>query len=201
MRIWFIQSREAWEHLNKAGFLESNRHHSENSWPHAYDWMRDQLAKRVGEPVRSDAMPLWGWYQWCNVSKRPDLRLLRHHWGPEGNHVMIECELPDGEVLLSDHDAWHITLNDSYLPLNVDDDQQFGEKLRRAGWQAGSPKPDHLLPEIQKSWERIFDLEALGGEYWGPMESKSIQASFWRIELSQVKSHKPFTSKFPKRRR
>lgn len=163
MRIWSIQSSEAWEHLNAHGRLEASKHHSTNSWPHAYSWMRDQLAKRIGEPMRSDAAPLWGWYQWCNVSKRPDLRSLRHHWGPEGNHVMIKCKLPDGGVLLSDHDAWHITLNNSYLPLNADDDQQFWEKLSHAGWQAGSPKPDHLLQEIQKSWERIFDLEALGG--------------------------------------
>jgi len=200
MRIWSIQSRKAWEHLSEFGFLESNRHHSESSWPHAYEWMRDQLAKRIGEPVRSDAMPLWGWYQWGSKGKRPDLRCLRHHWGPEGNHVMIECELPDDEVLLSDHDAWHIALNNSHLPLDEDDDKKFDAKLEHYGWKAGAPNPDPLLPEIQKSWEHIFDLDALKEPYWHETENKSIQASFWQIEMSQVKSHKPFTSKYPKHR-
>jgi len=108
MRIWSIQSEEAWKHLNRHGCLEAKRHHSESAWTHAYEWMCDQLAERIGEPSHADAMPLWGWYQWAGATKkRPDLRFVRHHWGPEGNHVMIECEFPDDQVLLSDHDAWH----------------------------------------------------------------------------------------------
>jgi len=56
----------------------------------------------------------------------------------------------------------------------------------------------YLDRKIRNSWSRVFDLEALDSDYWGSIESKSIQASFWRIELNQVKSHKPFTSKYPK---
>jgi len=200
MRIWSIQSREAWEHLNEHGRLEASKRHSTSSWPHAYDWMRDQLADRIGEPSHLDAMPLWGWYQWAGTTKkRPDLRFIRHHWGPEGNHVMIECELPDDQVLLSDHDAWHVIIGNGFLSLTEQEDSLFSKK-EKLGRKRNEKFGPYLDRKIQNSWARVFDLEALDSDYWGSIESKSIQASFWRIELSQVKSHKPFTSKYPKHR-
>jgi len=133
MRIWSIQSREAWEHLNAHGHLEASKRHSTSSWPHAYDWMREQLTERVGEPSHSDAMPLWGWYQWAGVAKKcPDLRFVRHHWGPEGNHVLIECELPNDQVLLSDHDAWHVIIGNGFLSLTEQEEDFFRKRKRWA---------------------------------------------------------------------
>jgi len=196
MRIWSIQSEKAWDYLNHHGTLKANAAHRSGEWPHAYDWMYDQLIQRIGPPAHNDIVPLWGWYQWAGENlRRPDLRSLRHHWGPNGDYIMIECEIPDNEILLSDHDAWHVPLGNSYLAFNEAEDNQFDKKLKQAGWKYGQPRPQSLLPEIHKSWERIFDLEALSGEYWGLMKDKSIQASFWDIRLDQVKSAKLFTSK------
>lgn len=111
MRIWSIQNIETWEVLMREGRLTAKPYHQSDNWPHAYDWMREKMCERLGRPSTSNAAPLWGWYQWCSISKRPDLRSLRHHWGPDGNHVMIECELPDNAV--------------SYLARNVFDSYPY----------------------------------------------------------------------------
>lgn len=207
MRIWSIQSEQAWEHLKRYGCLMARRDHRAEDWSHAYDWMRDQLVRRIGAPPHDDVEPLWGWYQWGGKSKRPDLRFIRHHWGPEGNHVLIECELPDDSVLLSDHDAWHCVLNDGYLALDEQKDSAH-DSLRRTYERKTSHaklgtlakrRLERLKRNRQESWELIFDLDALDNDYWGTMNSKSIQACFWKISLDHVKSCKPFTSRYPKR--
>lgn len=199
MKIWSIQNIKAWEVLKRKGRLTAKPYHQADCWPHAYDWMREQLVDRIGSPPTENSAPLWGWYQWSNINnKRPDLRSLRHYWGPAGQHVMIEYEIPDNEVLLSDQGAWNNTIHNSYLALNDAEDDQFNERLKQSGWQIDQPIPDHLLSEIHKSWERIFDLEALDGEFWGAVQDKSIQASFWEIRMDQVLSNKLFTSKTTK---
>lgn len=206
MRIWSIQSIEAWEHLQRHGSLLARRQHRAGDWPHAYDWMRAQLIRRIGPPPESDVEPLWGWYQWCSKSTRPDLRALRHYWGPEGNHVMIECELPEREVLLSDHDAWHFVLNDWHLALDEQKGDAYNGLRRLYEGKAGHDKFRRLIErrlkrlkrDRQESWELIFDLDALDNDYWGRTSDKSIQACFWTINLNQVNSCKPFRSRHPK---
>lgn len=119
---------------------------------------------------------------------------------------MIECELPDQDILLSDHDVWHSALNDWHLSL----DEQQGDacnKLRKFYERMTGHKNmgahvqrrlEQLKRDRQNSWELIFDLEALNSEDWGLMHTKSIQACFWKISMDQVKSCKPFTSRYPK---
>ncbi len=144
MRIWTIQDEAAWEYLNTHGVLQANTQHQSNDWPHAYGWMREQLIKRINQPSNENAALLWGWYQWCENSKRPDLRCVRHHWGYPGDYVMIECEIPNNDILVSDHDAWHITLNNGYLGLDQDDCDDFYERLRKLNWKRGEKVPPGL---------------------------------------------------------
>ena len=198
MRIWSIQSETAWHHLEQHGVLRASEAHWSNMLAAAYEWMRTQLAQRIGPPARPDMVPLWGWYQWAGTSrKRPDLRSLRHNWGAHDGkaYVLIECELPDDDVLLSDHDAWHVPLNDGYLGLDQYDCDRFSFFLKKAGWKRGDPLPGELSQKRQESWGRIFDLNALNSEYWGETHQKSIQACFWQIEKDQVKSCAGFTAR------
>ncbi len=195
MRIWSIQNKAAWKYLKQHGELSAKPCHQSDQWPKAYDWMRNQLINRVGPPPTVATVPLWGWHQWQGEkTKRPDLRSIRHHWQPAGEYVMIECGIPERQVLLSDFDAWHIVLYDVFLGLNENDSDNFDERLKRHGWKICKPIPVALITAQRKSWERIFDLEALSNEYWGVIEDKSIQTCFWELRLEQVISHKEFTS-------
>ena len=51
-------------------------------------------------------LPVWAWYQWEGVRKKPDLRKERWANGFEGEEfVCLECDIPDEEVVLSDFDS------------------------------------------------------------------------------------------------
>ena len=195
MIIWSIQTERAWKNLQREGRLIAHAHHQADNWPEAYRWITGQLSKRIGPSPVNEAAPLWGWYQWMDEkNKRPDLRSVRHHWAPPDNYVLLECDLPDDQVLLSDFDAWHIVLNNGYMPLDEKSDDIFHQKLEQAGWKSGQPKPKNFLHEIRKSWDHIFDLDAMKGPYWNDTPQKSIQACFWEIPLHKVKSIRPFTT-------
>ncbi|WP_321393970.1 DUF3841 domain-containing protein [Emcibacter sp.] len=196
MRIWSIQSREAWEYLERHGELMAKRHHCSDSWPQAYDWMKAQLTRRIGPPPLENTEPLWGWYQWNNErQKRPDLRSVRHNWSPPGPYVMLECELPVHEVLLSDFGAWHFPLNDWHLALQEQEDERFSQALDHAYHRKDRAKLEILQREKEKSWEVIFDLQALDHEDWKLIPEKEIQACFWQIKVDKVKSVTKFTSR------
>jgi hypothetical protein len=195
MRIWTIQDEAAWAYLNEHGSLQASRKHQSDDWPDAYEWMREQLIARVGPPPSPDAAPLWGWRQWAGEAKpRPDLRAVRHYWNPPGRYVLIECELPDDAVVLSDFDAWHIALNDSYLGLSVEEEDAYRAARKRYDEQPSDELAAQLRQSFYRSWERVIDMDALTEPDWHPMEKKSIQACFWRLERDQVRSFRFFAT-------
>jgi hypothetical protein len=195
MRIWTIQTAAAWDYLNEHGRLQATRQHQSGDWPEAYEWMHDQLTERVGAPPHPDAAPLWGWYQWASeAQKRPDLRAVRHYWKPLGQYVLIECELPDAAVMLSDFDAWHIILNNQYVSISDEDEETYLAARRQYDLQPSEGLAEHLRTAFYRSWERIIDMDALAEPDWHAMEKKSIQACFWKLDLDQVKSYRLFTS-------
>ncbi|MEJ2375536.1 MAG: DUF3841 domain-containing protein [Pseudolabrys sp.] len=195
MRIWTIQNEAAWVFLQEGGCLLAKPHHQSDNWPEAYDWMRHQMIARIGPPPSPDAAPLWGWYHWLGEArKRPDLRAVRHYWNPPGRYVLLECELPDESVVLSDFDAWHIILNDSYLGVSDEEEEAYRATRAQYETQPSEELAEQLRHSFYKSWERVIDLEALTEPDWHAMEKKSIQACFWKLDLDQVKSIKLFTS-------
>jgi len=195
MRIWTIQTKAAWDALNTDGVLRARAEHQSTDWPDAYGWMRDQMIARIGPPSATDAAPLWGWQRWRNKARpRPDLRAIRHYWHPPGPYVLIECELPSHTVVLSDFDAWHIVLNNSYVSVSEEDDESY-EAQARSYYE----KPDEqalaaLRDRFYRSWERIIDMHELPEPYWHGDEKRSVQACFWQIERDQVRSAKLFNS-------
>ena len=125
---------------------------------------------------------------------RPDLRSIRRGWGQSGRHVLIECELPDEAVMLSDFDAWHIILNNSYVGISDEDENAYRAAREQYDLQPSEELAEQLGQSIYKSWERIIDMEALTEPNWHAMDKKSIQACFWRLERNQVRSARFFNS-------
>lgn len=193
MKIWTIQSLAAWEHLTTNGVLQAKAHHQSDQWLDAYSWMRDELAK-YHAPTSMSQVPLWGWYQWrSSENRRPDLRSLRHHWGPAGDHAMIECEVPEDQVLISDYDAWHVPLNDWYVSENEQDEENFKAELAAHGWSTGEPIPDRLKERQRQSWKNVF----VSNPNHPAHNTSSLQTCFWEISLEQVVSSRMFTSRCP----
>ncbi len=194
MFIWTIQNIMAWELLQRQGFLRGDGRRVEVYFRYAYRWMADQMLSRL-PAVPGARFPLWGWYRWQGISRtRPDLRATGHlEKGTSG--VRIELEIPHEKVLLSDFDAWHSVLNGSYLSISEKDEDAFAEDLKKAGPGWGWPYPEPFRSRVVSSWQRIFDMDAGEPEWWGALSERSVQATFWEIDLSQVRRADRFTAR------
>ena len=189
MRLYTITTEKAYTVLNDRGWLTGNAHHAWRDFLPSYKWMGDQMTKRVGPPPGRSRYPIWGRIE------KPDLRSGGHL--PRGNRgYRLEIEVPDQEVLLSDFQQWHIVLMDRYISNSEEDDDRFEAREQKLG-----DKADQLLrPEIEASWERIFEIDGeLDPEWWGT--TLRLQATFWRLELTQVIRATPFISRWRARDR
>lgn len=133
----------------------------------AYDWMADQMTKRVGPPPSPDIKyPIWGWQQVGSYKKE-------HHpnyndcGGDEDEFVFITANIPNEQVLLSDFMMWHHVLNHCCIP-RTKKEETDNEK------------------RIIKSWELIFDLNT---QHWSANKirrNRWIQATFWELKKEWV---------------
>jgi hypothetical protein len=81
MRLWTIQTMAAWEALQQQGVLRGEKRFL---WSgddpgdevlRAYDWLCEQMERRVGSRPLPETYPVWAWAQWKGRRQpRPDLR-------------------------------------------------------------------------------------------------------------------------------
>lgn len=88
------------------------------------------------------------------VSRKPDLRRTEFN-NYIGENVVLELEIPDDEVLLSDEENWHYALNNRYLHDVTDDENKWDEV---DAWFDNLPFDEQETIK-RKSWEQIFDKD------------------------------------------
>jgi hypothetical protein len=185
--------------LQREGILYGPETVDDNiEWRTAYDWMVEQMERRIGPRPGPGIYPLWAWYQWDGETRRrPDLRHAGHiPGGTKG--VRIEFEIAAEQILLSDFSAWHVPLNYGYLALDEAEYVAFFAELAQLGLdrQPGEHIADPAYhARILKSWERIFDVDQVDpNEWWtGPTRAeKAIQGTFWSLSMAQVRRVTPF---------
>lgn len=166
MRIWTILDEFQYSNLLEKGYYIADPNLA--MFPDAYNWLSKIMRKII--PNKDIKYPVWGWYKYNNG--KPDLR-HKGHKEKGTKSVLIELELDDSKVLLSDFEYWHFVLND---------------------WELSE---DNEVISKEDSWNRIFDLDWCfkgdEGEYRN--ESRYIQATFWSFNLSDVRSIKKFIAK------
>lgn len=196
MILWTIQTLDAHRELQVRGSLRGNSESIDPVFREPYEWMIEQLTRRIGPPDLAGAWPVWAWKQYHGQTKpRPNLRskgLL-----PKGSTgVRIELDVPDEKVLLFDFLLWHFILNDRYLSTS-NDGETFDHRLIRIGQSFCHTKPltdPDLLRKVTDSWERVFDLGWNEKDITGPLENRGIQATLWRIDSSMVRTVTEFTA-------
>lgn len=193
MILWTIQTEEAYRQLMQTGRLYGDRQHIDENFISAYDWLVDEMIKRIGNPPADVKYPVWAWYQWEGKRKKPDLR--HGGYGKRGTPlVLLTIDIDEKDVLLSDFDDWHCVLNYFYLALNEDDDNCFCERYEADGFkfhdlndfENKNPKLAEYRKEIERSWRRIFDLQKHTPNWDTPPHEKTIQATFWELKKENV---------------
>lgn len=193
IRLWMMLPEAAWRSLNYRGYLICDDEAlGAQDFLTAYRWMMQQMQSRIGPAETEIKLPLWAWYQ--HAGRRKKSIALKHRLPKHQKGYRVECHLPQNQVLLSDFHLWHQVLNNTYLPENQVDDEAFD---RDFGDDTGDT-PDHQAKKqkiIEASWRRIFDLDWYNEYACIPEDQKTIQACFWRLELSHVKHADVFISR------
>jgi hypothetical protein len=161
---WSIQTKQAWEAALERGYLVGDPKYIWEGFIEPYHWMMEQMKKRI--KGYQGEYPVWVWI------KKPDLRRTAH-LPPKTEGVRLKIEKPDDQVLLSDFDAWHFVLNNSFFSLNEEEDKLF---------ESGA-----LPMTKEESWERIFDFNLPRDPEWVG-EVERIQGTTGKISIEQVKS-------------
>lgn len=181
MRLWTIQHRDAYENMLVSGSLRADERYlfCGDDFRYAYNWIAVQMRERVGEPPEGVKYPVWAWYQWEGVRRRPDMRGLHRCYSPKGTQiVLLTVDVPDKLVLLSDFDLWSVVLTNNYLAVDETDYENF----------CGDQK------EIEQSWKRVFEIDT-DFEYYTSPKNKSIQATMWEIRAEWIKNAEFFVSR------
>lgn len=183
--LWTIQHEEAYREFEKTGILVANDNclFCGEYLRFAYDWLSDQMRKRIDPPPKDIHYPVWAWYQWEGKRKRMDLR--QSGYAKRGTPlVQITFEADEDTFLLSDFDAWHSVLMKQYVAHDEAEWNCFYEQ---------HPHPQQH--DVEPSWDRIFDLAHYTPGWDCAPETKSIQATLWKIDMSQVKKVEHFLAK------
>lgn len=190
MIVWTIQPLTLYDKLIENGTLYCDPKQDgfwgliSEEFRVAYDWLAEQMRLRVGQPPKGVQYPFWAWALIDGVSKKPDLRRTEFN-NYIGDNVVLELEIPDDKVLLSDEENWHYVLNDWYLH-DVNDGEDKWDEVD--AWFDNLPI-DEQNSVKRKSWERIFYKYDLDNDW------KFVQATFWELRAAQIKSVRKFTGR------
>ena len=198
MRVWSIQPQDVWESLYENGIWRAQESFVYKEWRFAYQWMMQHLGQRISPSPVENIVPIWVWRLWRGSKQpRPDLRFAGHL--PKGTAgVRMELEMPEDQLLLSDFDLWHYVLNYFYLPSSQRDAQKFDARIKKAGldYYRTKPLPDaNFHAEIERSWERVFDIDRPKSAYARKREDKIIQGVTWELKLSDVQAVTQFIAR------
>lgn len=183
--LWTIQHEDAYREFERTGVLRANEDYlfCEDDFRFAYDWLVKEMRRRIGEPPMGVKYPVWAWYQWEGKRKRHDLRRSGH--ALRGTPlVQIEFEIDTKDFLLSDFDVWHDILAKQYIAYTQEEWDRFYET---------HPRPAQA--DVEHTWDRVFDIHYDGNDWHSTPENRSIQATLWQIEISQVKTVQHFLAK------
>ena len=195
MKVYTIQTVAFYEELLQNGVAYCNR---ESEWCKdnkvQYDWMVEQMRKRIGEPpIPEIKYPVWVWLQY-NSKKDPKPPMSPKEIPDEQNEaVMLELEVPDDAVLLSDLDLWIHPLNgweicgkkESKL---FDKEKQAYEKEKGRRYYELSDWPPTLQAKIVATWERVFDFDWIDPyQATSRRQNRSIQGTIWLLRKEWLK--------------
>ncbi len=181
IKLWTIQNESGWNELNKNGVLIPKEEFVEPAFKAGYEWMKSQMSDRIGKPKSRTQFPVWAWYQYFDSNKRkPDLRKSGHL--PSGTlGYRIEIEKEQRDVLLSDFVLWNWPLfYRDYIANSEKEAVEFERKL------CGKELTKMEENQIEKSWEKIFDMNFDLDYYTLPFAEKKIQATFWELRLNDI---------------
>lgn len=145
----------------------------------AYDFMVESMEKKGIKKPDGVKYPVWAWYRIDGKNARPNCRSneYRQYQATE----LLELEVPDEQVLLSDFDGWHDVLNRCYHD-GSKTEQEYDEAW---SWYE-SLQAEEQERVKRESWNGIFDIDPIIETEWCH-RGLYVQAVFWEIKPEYIK--------------
>ena len=191
MVLWTIQPVEVYELIQETGVYHCNFTKSMlNDCQEQYDWLAQEMKRRIGNPPEGVSYPVWAWYMWEGERKKPDLRRERWGNGWKGERfACMEIDIPEAEVILSDFDSWSIILLHGLLSDSEEEDNRLEQEYENLS--------EEFRQEYREAnWERAFELSYVDNDW--VHRGDSIQATFWELRKEHIRKVRFFTSATPK---
>lgn len=197
MILWTIQPSEWYDELQKTGTIHGNKKHVYEDFLPSYHWLMKRMDERIGERPFPECYPIWAWYQYSNSNKkRPDLR--SRAFLPKGTKgVRVEFVKNEKAVVLSDFELWHHVLNYWQIDDTEEISDQFDRLLEYYNIEFTDKEnyPAEIKQRLEKSWDKILDMNYAPEYAAQPFDKKSIQATFWSLSTSEIVKVEEFTSR------
>lgn len=155
LRLWTIQTREAYEILVRDGALRGSPERIEPTFAKPYAWLEGQATERLDTGTGT---LLWLW-------ARGPAGMLRRCAVYGSGEVLLEVAKPRDEVLLSSFDAWHCCLN-GYPWVPELPDESDADYVRRLDViydlyvdvrREHGDLPELMREVMQWSWSAVLD--------------------------------------------
>lgn len=191
MILWTIQPFEVYKLIQQTGVYHCDFSRSMLSdYGEQYDWLVQAMKARIGDPPEGVSYPVWAWYMWEGVRKKPDLRRERWGNGWKGDRfACMEIDIPEENVVLSDFDSWSIILLHGLLSDSEEEDIKLENEYN-------SLLEENKKDYRDKNWERAFDLSYVDNDW--VHRGDSIQATFWELRKEDIQKVWFFTAATPK---
>lgn len=190
MRLWTVQPIEVYDNILKYGEYKCAPAKAEllsyKEFKKAYKWLSEKMNEKKLAPTNV-FYPVWAWHTRDWKHKKPDLRNIGLGIKREKS-VCLEIEIPDDEVFLTDFDAWHFILNDTFVPKSENEKD----------WEIEWDLYDKMNPEEKEkyklnSWNEVFNISPFENDWM--TRGKYIQATFWKLKKENIVKVQFFTAR------
>lgn len=185
MKLITYQHIDLLKKLEKTGIIQSNPapFMDVQKYQIPYNYIIQKMFKTKIAGYNGEEYPIWAWAK-CGTSISPKRRKNLKH--KKQNLVKITFIKPDNEVLLSDYMAYSCMLSGHIVPRSKQEYINFLKNLEKKGialedlknlvrLKKVNSKAQKEFKEIQKTWNRIFDLK-----------SNVHQACVWHIKADEI---------------
>lgn len=177
MKLWTFQPVTIAEQLSNgiSYFCDPDKSEllADDCFKPSYNWLSDDMVTKGYRKPAHVIYPIWAWHTNYGLTKKPDRRKLMFNNFPKDD-VLMEVNVDDSRVILSDHDKWHGVLNNSLIISDERFDSMTDEELDKVHDNCSQQ-------EKEQSWQNIYDVKS----------SEFIQACLWELHPEDVvKIHK-----------
>lgn len=177
MKVWTIQPKEIIQKVKNGEtfYCDPKQAFWKDEFQDAYQWMAEQMKKKIGEPPRKGIYPVWVWYSWEGKRKCPLLQEDKI----KRNCEILELDIPENKILLSDFDNWFFVLNHLYLSMK----ESRKEQMKECDSIYCLPE-EEKQKQIEKSWEHIFQTEHFNNGYL--VTGEYVQGCVWCLKPEYI---------------